>query len=157
MEKALITIKEVDRDYQRTFGRSYGTVEPYQCEDAEIILVTSGTPSSTARLVIDQYRKKGVKVGRLKVRVFRPFPFEDIRIHLSNAKKVAVLDRNISYGYHGIFFQEIKSAMYNYSSKPKFYGYITGLGGRDISLEIISKIVQSTIEREFPKEETIWI
>ncbi len=157
MQKALVTIKEFDKDYKRFFGRGYGVLEPYRCEDAEIILVTSGSPSSTSKIVIDYYRKRGIKIGRLKIRVFRPFPFEDIRNYLAGTKKVAVLDRNISYGHHGIFFQEIKSALYNSSVRPKLYGYISGIGGKDISVEILKKIVQLTLERETPEEESIWL
>lgn len=157
MQKALTTLEELDKSYRDTFGRGYGIVEPYKCEDADIILVTSGTPSSTAISVIDFYRKKGIKIGRLKVRVFRPFPFKHLRHHLLNCKKVAVLDRNISYGHHGIFAQEIKSALYNESKHPKLYGYISGLGGKDISMEILRNIVQATIERENPKPESIWL
>lgn len=157
MQEAIKTIKELDSSYKHTFGRGYGLVEPYKCDDADIILVTSGTPSSTSIPVIEFYRKRGIKVGRLKVRVFRPFPFEEVRKYLTNCKKIAVLDRNISYGHHGIFAQEIKSALYNETKKPKLYGYISGLGGKDISIEILRNIIQSTIERENPKPETIWL
>ncbi len=157
MQKALITIKELVKSYKYTFAREYGIVEPYKCEDADVILVTSATPSSTAIPVIEFYRKRGIKVGRLKIRVFRPFPFEEVRKHLSNCKKVAVLDRNISYGHHGIFAQEIKSALYNETKRPKLYGYISGLGGKDISIEILRNIIQSTLERENPNPETVWL
>lgn len=157
MQKALLTIEEVNASYKHTFGRGYAIVEPYKCEDADIILVTSATPSSTAIPVIEYYRKRGIKIGRLKVKVFRPFPFQQVRKYLLNCKKIAVLDRNISYGHHGIFAQEIKSALYNEPKHPKLYGYISGLGGKDISIEILRNIIQSTLEREYPKDESIWL
>ena len=100
-------------------------------EDAEIILVTSGTAASTARHTVSLLREQGKKVGNLRMRVLRPFPFDDVRYYLKNASKIIVIDRNISFGYHGIFSQEVKSALYGYRDVPVF-SYIAGLGGRDI-------------------------
>ncbi|MBN1163439.1 MAG: pyruvate ferredoxin oxidoreductase [Candidatus Krumholzibacteriota bacterium] len=156
MEKAVGLIKKVDGEFQKQFGRGYGLIHPYRCADAEIILVTSGTVASTARAVIDEMRDEGVKIGALKVRVFRPFPFEEIFEVLSRAKKVAVIDRNISFGGHGIFFQEIKSALYGRTDVP-ILGYIAGLGGRDITPGVIRQIAEQAITDKNPHRYINWI
>jgi len=156
MEKGPDVIKRVDREFAEMFGRSYGLIEPYRCDDAETILVTSGTVSSTARSVIDELRDEGVSVGALKIRVFRPFPTEEVFEVLSKAKKVAVIDRNISFGAHGIFFQEIKSALYGRTDIP-ILGYIAGLGGRDVTPKVIREIVDKAIGDKQPERYINWI
>jgi len=122
-------------EWEQKVGRKIKMVDPYYCDDAELILVTSGTPSVTSQVVIDEYRDQGFKVGLLALRMFRPFPGEQIRKVLEGVPKVAVMDRNCSYGHHGIWFQELKSSLYTMPDKtrPNIYGYIAGLGGRDIT------------------------
>ncbi len=156
MEKAMEFAKEADEEFYEIFGRKYGVVEPYKCDDAKIIIVVSSTVTGTARTVIDALREKGKKVGLLKMRFFRPFPFNDVKSVLLNAKKVAVIDRNISYGAGGIFFQEIKSALYNEKKGPPIFGFITGLGGRDVTPEIIREIIEYTDENDEPEENILW-
>ncbi len=156
MDESREVIKRVDSEFKEHFGRGYGLILPYRCDDAEVILVTSGTVASTARAVVDDMRNKGVKIGSLKVRVLRPFPFEEIFEVLSRAKKVAVIDRNISFGHHGIFFQEIKSALYGRTDVP-IIGYIAGLGGRDVTPEVIREIADKAVHDENPEREINWI
>jgi pyruvate ferredoxin oxidoreductase alpha subunit len=157
MIRARTVAKKADEDFESIFHRSYGFTEAYQCEGADLILVTSGTVVSTSRIVIDELRKEGRKVGLLKIRMFRPFPFDDVIGALKDAKKVAVLDRAISFGHSGIFAQEIMSAMYNQPSKPLIYSYITGLGGLDVTPRIITDIINDACERDIPPQESIWI
>jgi pyruvate ferredoxin oxidoreductase alpha subunit len=158
MDEAIKVINDVGEEYGRIFGRQYGLVEKYHTEDAELILVASGTSVSTARVVIDQLREKGESVGMLKIRTFRPFPVEEVQEVLSKAKKVAVMDRNISYGHGGIFSQEIKASLYHLSEdkKPEIYGYIVGLGGRDITPDVITNIIRRTQKEDKSKEIIIW-
>ncbi len=156
MERAVKVIKEADEEFFEIFGRKYGLIEAYKCDDAKVIIVVSSTVTGTARTVIDEMREKGKKVGLLKVRFFRPFPFEDVKSVLLDAEKVAVIDRNISYGAGGIFFQEVKSALYNESKKPPIFGFITGLGGRDVTPEIIREIIEYTERNEKPEENILW-
>lgn len=156
MEKVPEAVEETGREYEKMFGRYLGAVETYQVEDAEVILVTSGTAGSTARVAVDRLRKKGYRIGNFRIRLFRPFPFEIVRHYLSRAKKVAVVDRNISYGHHGIFYQETKSALYGFSSVPIF-GFIAGLGGRDITPETFEEIVDYTLSHNQPEADIIWI
>lgn len=156
MEKGIDVIKRVDREFEEIFGRGYGLVEPYRCDDAETILVTSGTVASTTRAVIDEMRDEGIPIGALKIRVFRPFPFEEVFSILSKAKKVAVIDRNISFGGHGIFYQEIKSALYGRTDIP-IVGYIAGLGGRDITPGVVREIADKALKDENPEKYINWI
>jgi len=156
MEEALAVAEEADLEFKRLFGRGYGLVEPYRLEGAELALVTSGTVTSTARLVIDRLRAEGERVGLLKVRLFRPFPAALAREHLLGIPKIAVIDRNISFGHGGIFAQEIKSALYNHGQPPLF-GFIAGLGGRDITPELIEEIIEYALSHDRPEEEIIWM
>ena len=157
MEKAPALIEETGREYEKLFGRYLGLVDDYLCEDAEIILVTSGTAGYTARGAVDDMRKSGIKAGNLRVKVFRPFPFEHIRRIVKNAKKVAVVDRNISYGHHGMFFQEVKSALYGHDNSLPVFGFIAGLGGRDIMPSSFREVVDIALAKDKPEEEIIWI
>ena len=156
MEASREVVREVDLEFEKRFGRGYGIVKPYRCEDADYILVTSGTVASTARAVIDEMRGEGIKIGSLKIRVFRPFPFDEVFEHLSKAKRVAVIDRNISFGHHGIFYQEVKSALYGRTSVP-IIGYIAGLGGRDITPQVIRQIAEKAINDPAPERDINWI
>ncbi len=155
-QEAIEVAREADREYGELFGRSYGLVEKYPQDEAEVVLVTSGTVTSTARDVIDEWRAKGRRVSLLKVRLFRPFPAEDIRRALAGAEKVAVIDRNISFGHGGIFAQEIKSALYSFPDRPVLFSFIAGLGGRDITPATIEGILNYTFSHDRPEEETIW-
>ncbi|MCS7258349.1 MAG: pyruvate ferredoxin oxidoreductase [candidate division WOR-3 bacterium] len=154
--EALAVIKEIDEEYKKHFGRQYGLVEPYRCDDAKVILVTSGTITSTARLVIDEMRDEGRKVGLLKYRVFRPTPREILRDILYRAQKVCVIDRNISFGHGGIFAQEIKSVLYGLPASPPVYSFIIGLGGRDVTPKDIREIIEYTYKEETPAEPVIY-
>jgi pyruvate/2-oxoacid:ferredoxin oxidoreductase alpha subunit len=98
MDTALTNFARIEDEYERIFGRRYGAVEAIACDDAEIVFVTSGTITSTARLVLQTLRGRGEKLGILKIKLFRPFPVEEIRKALKGAKKIAVIDRNFSSG-----------------------------------------------------------
>jgi pyruvate/2-oxoacid:ferredoxin oxidoreductase alpha subunit len=156
MEDALDEWARADEEFSELFGRRYGLIEPYRADDAKILLVTSGTVTSTAREVIDELRAEGRRVGLLKIRVFRPFPAQLVREALRNAEKVAVIDRNISFGMGGIFAQEIKSALYNSPERPPIFGFVAGLGGRDITPKVIREIIDYTESHDEP-EDLIWV
>jgi pyruvate/2-oxoacid:ferredoxin oxidoreductase alpha subunit len=157
MEKAPALIEETGRAYERLFGRYLGLVEDYRCDDAEIILVTSGTAGFTARVAVDQLRDEGVLAGNLRIKVFRPFPFETVRRIAGRARKVAVVDRNISYGHHGIFYQEVKSALYNHDHGVPVFGFITGLGGRDVTPDTFKEVARRALSQAEPDREIGWI
>ncbi len=137
-ERALQAITEVGKEFGTIFGKTYDVVEPYLCEDAEWILVTYGTISGTAKETAQRLRAKNIKAGILKVRYFRPFPAERIVSLCQNAKAVGVVDRAISYGSAGPFYSETKSAMYGL--QIPLFGFIAGLGGRDVSVADIESM-----------------
>jgi len=155
MERALEAFEEADNEFYEIFGRRYGLIEPFRLEGAEIVLITSGTTTSTARQAVDELRDEGRKVGLIKIRVFRPFPKGRLLQALEGAKKVAVIDRNIGLGAGGIFAQEVKAALYNRIKVPVF-GFIAGLGGRDITPQTIHEIIDYTETHDEP-EDLIWI
>jgi pyruvate/2-oxoacid:ferredoxin oxidoreductase alpha subunit len=157
MEKAPALIEETGRQYEKLFGRYLGLVEDYMCDDAEIILLTSGTAGYTARVAVDQMRKDGLAVGNFRMKVFRPFPFEHCRRVLPKARKIAVVDRNISYGHHGMFAQEVKSALYQYADHVPVFCAIAGLGGRDITPDTFREVVDYARAHDKPEDDILWI
>lgn len=159
MNESLKVTQEVDREFGQRFGRSYGLIEPYRCENAEAILVTSATVTSTARDVIDEWRDRGEAVGLLKMRTFRPFPIQLVREALRGVPIVGVIDRNICPGFGGIFAQEIKAALYDLEERfrPAIYGFIAGLGGRDITPNTIDEILRRTVHPEKTDRHLNWI
>lgn len=150
MEKALDVWEEADAEFGQLFGRRYGIVEEYLTEDAEYLLLTTATVTSTARYTVHKLREQGEPVGLVKLRLFRPFPYLHLRRVLGKARKVGVIDRNLSPGAGGIFFQEIRSALYSLPERPKLFGYVAGLGGRDITPELIEEIYFDLKKREEP-------
>jgi len=157
MDDAKNLIPEIANEYDQLIGRHHGTmVEEYQTKGAEYLLVTSGTITGTSRIVIDQFRKDGVKLGLLKIRFFRPFPVEDVRKIAQKVKKIGVIDRNLSFGYGGIFFSELQSALYNSEAHPLLNGYVAGLGGRDVTTKTIKKIVNHLIASK-QGEDLVWM
>ena len=156
MEEAKAVILQADEEYFTFFGRRYGLIEAYRCDDAELVIVSSGTVTGTCREVIDRYRSEGKAIGLLKIRTFRPFPSEEIRKALKGVPKVAVIDRNISYGVGGIFAAELRSVLCSVEDRPAIFSYIAGLGGRDITEETLSRIIEDTIEQDRPREAILW-
>jgi pyruvate ferredoxin oxidoreductase alpha subunit len=133
MDKAPAVIVEVGEEFEKLTGRKYGLLEAYKTDDAERIVVALGSTTGTAKQVVDRLREAGEKVGLVKVRAFRPFPYREIREILSRAKAVAVLDRSHSFGaMGGPVMLEVRAALYGWSQVP-VKNYIYGLGGRDIT------------------------
>jgi pyruvate/2-oxoacid:ferredoxin oxidoreductase alpha subunit len=157
MEKAPALIEATGREYEKAFGRYLGLVEDYRCDDAELVFVTSGTAGYTARVAVDALRKDGLKAGNLRMKVFRPFPFEEVRRILAKVPKIAVIDRNISYGHHGIFYQEVKSALYGHDHGAPLFGFITGLGGRDVTVDTFREAARQTLAKPGPDREISWL
>ena len=139
MEGAKDVIRNVNKEFAEKFGREYDLVENYKCIDAEIILVAMGSICGTIKTVIDKMRLEGHKIGLLRVIAFRPFPKDDIYKNVKNADRIAVLDKNISFGIGGVLFNEIKAQL-----DVDARGFILGLGGRDVSPEDIKNIVNIT-------------
>lgn len=155
MEEAPDIFQKIDTDFSDRFGRSYGIVEKVHTDDAETVLVTSSSMTSMARLVIDKLRAEGLKVGLLKIKMFRPFPIREVREALFGKQKAVVIDRNLSFGKGGIFADEIRGAIANASDQPPVYGYIAGLGGRDMTCEVIEEILRESLALAEPPENGI--
>lgn len=140
LKDARTAIQKAGKEFGKMFGRDYSAmVEGYHLEDAETVIVAMGSICGTVKDTIDEMRAEGKKVGLLKIRVFRPFPSEDVAKALSKAKRVAVLDKNISLGAKGAMALEIKDAMYG--STVPVYDYIIALGGRDVRKKDIREVV----------------
>jgi pyruvate/2-oxoacid:ferredoxin oxidoreductase alpha subunit len=148
---------KVDQEFRGVFGRGYGMIEPILLEDAEVVLVTAGSITSTARLALRELRKQGHKIGLLKMRLFRPFPREAVQEALRGKKKIAVIDRNISLGNGGIFCQELRAALIHSPDHPLTFGYIAGVGGTDVTPEVIQRIAVDAMNRAEPSDAPIWI
>jgi pyruvate/2-oxoacid:ferredoxin oxidoreductase alpha subunit len=159
MERATQVINEVQDEFGRRFGRNYRQVEGYRSDDADIVMVVSGTVASTGRDAIDYLRAKGETVGMVKLKTLRPFPRQEIVAALRGKKKVAVIDRNFSPGATGVWAQEIRGALYELpeDERPIIYGYIAGLGGRDISVKAIEGIYEKTLQSDRPDDIDMWI
>jgi pyruvate ferredoxin oxidoreductase alpha subunit len=124
---------EVDREFGKRFGRRYGLLERYQSDDADVLLLTIGSLSGSAKELIDRYRERGERVGLVRVRAYRPFPGKELVEALSGAKAVAILERDISLGWTGALFSDVSSAFINTKKSPLLLNFICGLGGRDVS------------------------
>jgi len=157
MEATEGQLEEIENRFEVIFNRRYGPVEAVCCEDAEIVLVVSGTAAGTCREVLTALRKRGEKAGMLRIKMFRPFPVQRIREILGPVQKVAVLDRNFSFGASGIFAQEVRAALCNMKERPPVYGYIAGLGGKDITPDTIGEIYHKTKDTAVPAGESVWV
>lgn len=156
-ENSVSVIENVDKEFGDVFGRYYGgMIEAYMCEDAEVILITTGSVTGTTRIVVNQMRKEGKKVGLLKLRYLRPFPAAQITQVLKNVKSVGVLDKNISFGYEGTIFTNVNSALVQAGLLPNTLNFIGGLGGRDITKQNITEMFESLLSSaNGEKQETI--
>jgi pyruvate ferredoxin oxidoreductase alpha subunit len=141
MNQAREVIAEVDKRFGDRFGRYYGgLLEEIRCEDAEVVLVGLGSVVGTSRIVVERLRNRGLKVGLVKLRFYRPFPKEYFKRLGSRVKAVGVIDRDISFGYEGAVASDIKSALASAGQCPKAIDFIAGIAGRDIAKEHIEEM-----------------
>ncbi|MBN2142436.1 pyruvate ferredoxin oxidoreductase [Candidatus Woesearchaeota archaeon] len=143
MEHAKDAIRKVFDEFGQLTGKKYDFFEGYLLEDAERVIVCANSSAGTTKVVVDELRAKGEKVGLLKPRVFRPFLAEQVVEKLKHAKSVAILDRAASFGGHGgPFFNEFRSAFHEEKEKPAIINYIYGLGGRELDLAQLRAIFE---------------
>jgi len=146
MKSSIKAILEVSAEFEKITGRKYGLFEEYKMDDAEVAIVVINSTAGTAKDVVDELRGKGVKAGLVKIRVYRPFPVEQIAKALSKCKAVAVMDRADSLnGAGGPLFTDVTSAMYGRADGVKMINYIYGLGGRDVKTDDI-KVVYDNLQ-----------
>ncbi len=140
-------IQEVADEYAKLTGRHYGFLEEYRMDDAEVAILVINSTAGTAKYVVDQLRSKGTKAGLIKLRVLRPFPAEELAQAVSNLKVLAVMDRAESFsGLGGPLFSESKGALYDADKRPLMLNYIYGLGGRDVTPEMIESVYQHLLK-----------
>lgn len=152
INRAKRVIIEADEKYHKLVGRRYGgLIETYRCTDANIVIVAMGALIGDAKEAVDKLRDEGYSVGVLKLRFIRPFPEEELRKVLLHKKLVIVIDRAISFGKGGILYTEVSSALYEgrFREVPVIRGYVTGLGGRDITVnDVITMVKRLTTHLE---------
>jgi 2-oxoisovalerate ferredoxin oxidoreductase alpha subunit len=147
MENVKRLIPKIDEEYGKHFGRECGgLVEKYKCEDADLIMLTMGTMAGDAKLAVDRLRQQGQKVGSARVRVYRPYPAEEIVKLTENARMVSTIDRHISFGMEGFLGAETKAALFDGENAPMVASFIAGLGGRDVTAETIERIAQKSLK-----------
>jgi pyruvate ferredoxin oxidoreductase alpha subunit len=143
MEAVPEVFLKVQEEYRRLSGRPYaGFFEAYRLEDAERAVVIMGSTAGTAKVVVDELRGRGEKVGLLKVWLWRPFPGEEFAEALAHVSKVAVLDRSLSFGNMGALYLDIAAALVHRDKRPELVNYIYGLGGRDTTVEHIRQVFE---------------
>jgi 2-oxoisovalerate ferredoxin oxidoreductase alpha subunit len=161
MENAKRVIEEVDQEFGERFGRSYGgLLQPYRMDDAEVAILAMGSNCGLARMAVDDLRKEGIPLGSIKLRVFRPFPEEQLRAMTKNLKLLIVLDRDASIGMGGIVYSEVAGSLYPMESKPDLVNYIVGLGGRVLTLDGLKGLTKDAItctKEERLKRSVRWI
>ena len=141
MRNAKRVIKEVSEDFERMTGRRYEFFERYYMDDAELVIVCMNSTAGTAKAAINELRSQGVKAGLLKIRMFRPFPAEEIADALRNARAVAVLDKADSLnGCGGALFEDVTSGMFVSHVNVPTVNYVYGIGGRDTAVSDIKKV-----------------
>ena len=148
-------ILEVWKEWEKMFGRKYEPVSSYRAEDARVMLLTMGSMGETAEVAVDELRKKGKSVGLLKLKLWRPFPFAELKKAVKGAKVLAVLDRAVSFGGPGgPVGGEVRAALYGEPDRPVVMDYIIGLGGRDMTVEDFMAIAEkaSLAEKRKTKE-----
>ena len=147
MKNAKQVILDVAKDFEKLTGRKYGLFEEYKMEDAEVAIVCMNSTAGTTKAVVNKLREKGQKVGLLKLRVFRPFPVDEIAEALSNLKVVAILDKADSLNAAGgALFQDVTSAMYVNKKQVPAVNYVYGIGGRDTKEDDIEKVYNDLFE-----------
>ena len=155
MAQAARVQNEAEAEYAKIVGRDLGGPLPlYRTEDADAVLVTMGTATTTARSVVDAMRSEGRKVGLAKLRRFRPFPSEEVRALGRSVGRIGVLDRSFTYGAAGAAATEVAASLYDASPRPSVRSFVAGLGGRDITPALVSGLYEHLLKDEPP--ELLW-
>jgi pyruvate ferredoxin oxidoreductase alpha subunit len=151
MRQALTVITEAHADFKKIFGRGGENpfLDEYMTDDAEVVVIGQGTLSLPMKVAIRRLRKeRGLKIGLVRLKWFRPFPTEEVVKSLRRFKAVGVIDRDYSFGspyYGGVLYNEIRSALYSLEKRPVIVGFIAGLGGREIEQPMATEIFEKTM------------
>jgi len=140
-------ILQVWEEWEEKFGRRHEPIEAYKTEGAEVVLLTMGSMGDTAEVAVDELRKRKIPAGLLKLKLWRPFPAEELRKAIKGAKALAVMDRAVSFGGStGPLGAEVRSVLYGESDRPVIVNNIIGLGGRDVTVEDFVQIVEEAAQ-----------
>ena len=134
-------IEKTCSDWRKLTGRHYGLIEKYQMEDARMAIVTQGSISTTAQAEVNEMRKKGIKVGLLRLRVIRPLPKDEIKNALKDMEGVAIIDKNLAPGLGGITHSEIRDCLYDIEEQPIMSSFVMGLGGKMEEMKQFAQII----------------
>ncbi len=149
MAEASKVIPKVFEEFGEKTGRHYSMVEEYKMEDADMAFVTMGALAGTTKHVVDKYRNAGKKVGMLKVKTYRPFPEEQIAKALKDVDAIGVIDRDLTFGAPGpALYTDIKTTLYDYKDRPQVFGYVAGIGGRDVLVEDYEYIYEQVLKNK---------
>jgi pyruvate ferredoxin oxidoreductase alpha subunit len=141
LKNAKQVVLDVAKEYEKITGRSYGLFEEYKMNDADFAVVIIGSAAGTTKDAVDKLRSQGKKVGLIKIRLFRPFPAEEIAESLKNVKAVAIMDRTESYNDNcGPLGAEVTTALYRAKADCLTVNYVYGLGGRDVRVEDMQNV-----------------
>jgi pyruvate ferredoxin oxidoreductase alpha subunit len=147
MEEALKYITDIDEEWAEVSGRKYDYVEPYMMDDADVALIGMGSMVGTIRYVVDELREEGIKAGMVKLRLFRPFPAEAIKKAVGKVPVLGVMEKCLSFGAPASpLMEEIMTAYYHDKEKPMMANYIVGLGGRDVSPDMIKEAYKAMLK-----------
>ncbi len=149
MNRAPEVYKSLSKELAQYTGREYPMIDAYRAEDADYLIVIMSSATGVVKDVVDEMREKGVKAGCLRVRFFRPFPFEEIRKLAKGKKGIAVLDRSASIGGTAPLAAEIKSALYGLDERVPLQEYIFGLGGRDLYPRDAENVFSRLMDSDF--------
>ena len=137
------TIIKIWNEWAKQFGRAYHPVETYKTRGAETMILTMGSMGETASIAVDSLQKAGKKIGLVKLRLWRPFPLEELRAAIKGCKTLIVMDRAVSFGgAGGPMATEIKSLLFHDKDRPRIVDFIMGLGGRDVTVEDFIAMVE---------------
>jgi len=154
LRSSLPKIIETWKAFGEMTGRYYNPIETYQAEDADTLLVTMGSFGETASVAVDKMREEGRSAGLVKIRLWRPFPFEAFKNATLGAKRLVVIDRAISAGACGPVASEVKAALYGETKKPSIYNFVAGISGRDVTpSDFIKMVDKAEIEIEEGNQE----
>ena len=143
MKHAVAVVKDVAKEFAAISGREYGLFEEYCMEDAERAVIIIGSAAGTTKDAIDALRAKGEKVGMIKIRLYRPFPADELAEAIKNVKAVAIMDRAEGYSNHGVpLGADVMSAMFRAKSQAYAVNYVYGLGGRDVRVEDMENVFE---------------
>jgi pyruvate/2-oxoacid:ferredoxin oxidoreductase alpha subunit len=161
-QRAKTKFDQIDNEFEEKFGRYYGgQIEEYRTEDAEAVIVTMGCSTGTAKVVIDKKRDEGLKVGLIKIRMFRPSPRERLIKALNGKKVIGVIDRNVCFGWNcGHNFLELKTVLSDLQTPlPLLLDFIGGLGGCDITFKDVERVIDRTIAaaKAEPQQTVTWL